>query len=76
MTLRQFWARDVLPHVVVAVAAITQACALSSSLVGGTCAAGYAQCGEQCIPVANDSNNCGACGHVCSGRERMRRWHM
>jgi hypothetical protein len=66
MTPRHTWAIRYLP-LWIGVVGITQACALGNSLVGGSCAAGYVQCGEQCIEVSSDQNNCGACGHVCSG---------
>jgi hypothetical protein len=47
-------------------ALFAEGCGLSNALVGGTCAAGYVQCGDQCIAVASDQNNCGACGNVCA----------
>jgi hypothetical protein len=41
-------------------------CGSDGALVGGTCAAGYVQCGLACVELANDPLNCGACGIVCA----------
>jgi hypothetical protein len=40
-------------------------CGVDNALVGGSCAAGYAQCGLHCVKLASDPENCGACGHAC-----------
>lgn len=40
-------------------------CGTGASLVGGACAAGYTQCGSQCVDLRSDPDNCGACGNVC-----------
>lgn len=38
----------------------------SSGLVGGGCANGYTECGNQCIDLQSDQYSCGTCGHVCT----------
>jgi len=49
------------------VAAVCAAgCGSDQAIVGGSCAAGYAQCGDKCVDLASDPNNCGACGNACS----------
>ncbi len=45
--------------------ALAAACGQDASLVGGTCAAGYAQCGNECVDLSTDPGNCGSCGHSC-----------
>jgi hypothetical protein len=40
-------------------------CSEGQSVVGGACAAGYTQCGNQCIDLDSDPENCGACGSSC-----------
>jgi hypothetical protein len=40
-------------------------CGVDNELVGGTCAAGYAQCGLHCVRLDSDRENCGGCGHAC-----------
>jgi len=41
-------------------------CSEDQSVVGGSCAAGYAQCGNQCINLDSDPENCGACSISCA----------
>ncbi len=41
-------------------------CGSEDGIVGGACAAGYAQCGSQCVTLSSDPNNCGTCGNVCA----------
>jgi phospholipase C len=36
---------------------------------GGSCATGQALCGGSCIDVTANDQNCGACGHACSGAQ-------
>ncbi len=40
-------------------------CGVDNELVGGACAAGYAQCGLHCVRLDSDRENCGGCGHAC-----------
>ena len=40
-------------------------CGVDDALVGGTCRAGYTQCGLRCVKLSSDSDNCGNCGRVC-----------
>jgi hypothetical protein len=40
-------------------------CSLDNALVGGTCATGYEQCGQRCVRLASDPDNCGVCGRAC-----------
>jgi hypothetical protein len=54
---------------------VGQSCATGASCPGGQqcvngvclCPPYQAFCGGQCIPVANDAKNCGACGVQCTG---------
>jgi hypothetical protein len=39
-------------------------CLSSSEL---QCATGTVQCGDTCVAIQTDNNNCGACGAACSG---------
>jgi hypothetical protein len=39
----------------------------SASKCGLVCDAGYSQCGANCVDTSNDKQNCGQCGHRCSG---------
>jgi hypothetical protein len=41
-------------------------CGKAGSVVGGACASGYAQCGNDCVDLSTDPDNCGACGHACA----------
>ena len=41
-------------------------CGSDESLVGGSCAPPFTQCGESCVNLSNDPLNCGACGHACA----------
>jgi hypothetical protein len=41
-------------------------CGNGQSIVGGSCAAGYTQCGAQCVKLDSDSDNCGSCGASCA----------
>lgn len=50
---------------VVSAGAFSAGCGADNALVGGTCAAGYRQCGLHCVKIAADPANCGACGHAC-----------
>ncbi len=49
-----------------AVAVGAGGCGKSGSIVGGQCAAGYAQCESSCVDLSTDPLNCGACGHACA----------
>jgi hypothetical protein len=48
------------------VASYEAGCSVDHGIVGGACAAGYLDCNDQCIRVASDPQNCGACGNVCA----------
>lgn len=39
--------------------------ACGSPIVGAECAEGYVRCGNQCVDLEMNRNNCGACGNVC-----------
>ncbi|MFT5354441.1 MAG: hypothetical protein ACI9KE_001646 [Polyangiales bacterium] len=39
--------------------------ACGSPIVGAECAEGYVRCGNQCVDLASNRNNCGSCGNVC-----------
>jgi hypothetical protein len=46
------------------------AASCSAGVCKFTCNSGYNVCGSQCLPTSDyqtDSNNCGSCGHVCTG---------
>jgi hypothetical protein len=45
--------------------ALGTGCGSDESLVGGSCAEGYTQCGDRCVPLDTDPDNCGACGQAC-----------
>ena len=45
-------------------------CSPQASLVGGDCAPGLVECGGACVTVAEDHENCGACGHACSASQQ------
>ena len=51
--------------------ATNSACWIVDNPSGGTvvkqchCLPGYTACGNDCVEIANDSNNCGYCGHAC-----------
>jgi hypothetical protein len=45
--------------------ALGTGCGSNEGLVGGSCADGYTQCGDRCVPLAMDPDNCGACGQAC-----------
>jgi hypothetical protein len=38
-----------------------------STPTGGTCGVGQLICGNTCVNVQSDPNNCGNCGVVCTG---------
>lgn len=50
-----------LPHLVGLLAAATLAACATET----TCPAGESACGGQCVPLATDPLNCGACGNAC-----------
>ena len=50
---------------VLAIGALAVGCGADNSLVGGSCAVGYTQCGLRCVKLASDPENCGACGLAC-----------
>jgi hypothetical protein len=49
-----------------AVAVSAAGCGSDQAIVDGSCAAGYLQCGNRCVDLANDPSNCGACGNACA----------
>jgi hypothetical protein len=46
-------------------AGLAGGCSADHSLVGGSCATGYTQCGDHCVNLDADSENCGMCGVSC-----------
>ena len=50
---------------VFAIGTLAAGCGVDNSLVGGSCAAGYTQCGLRCVKLGSDPGNCGACGLAC-----------
>jgi len=40
-----------------------------------SCAPGFNRCGDQCVNLNTDSNNCGECGNVCSPLYECRIGH-
>jgi hypothetical protein len=60
------WLAQLTAVVGCAVAMSAGGCGKSGSIVGGACAAGYAQCGNSCVDLSTDPENCGACGHSCA----------
>jgi hypothetical protein len=46
-------------------ALVTAGCGSDQSIVGGSCAQGYVQCGLQCVDPQADPRNCGSCGNAC-----------
>jgi hypothetical protein len=48
-----------------ATVALAGGCSADHSLVGGSCAPGYTQCGDHCVNLDADSENCGTCGGSC-----------
>lgn len=40
-------------------------CSADHSIVGGSCAPGYTQCGDHCVDLDADPDNCGSCGTSC-----------
>jgi hypothetical protein len=49
-----------------AVAGLAAGCGGDQSIVGGACAAGYTQCGNECVSLGSNADNCGACGLSCA----------
>jgi hypothetical protein len=47
----------------------TATCALSGGhyACGIACNVNYSHCGNSCVDLRNDANNCGRCGHSCLG---------
>jgi hypothetical protein len=67
VTTRQRWYRSLFALALCASVALTAAgCGTDNSIVGGSCAAGYEQCGLLCIAIESDPQNCGACGVACA----------
>lgn len=50
----------------VLVACGAEGCGHGDALVGGACAAGYAQCENTCVDLSSDPANCGVCGATCA----------
>jgi hypothetical protein len=48
-----------------AVIAMAQGCRSENSVVGGSCAAGYAECSSRCVDTSTDHEHCGACSARC-----------
>jgi hypothetical protein len=48
-----------------AIVGLAGGCSADHSLVGGACAPGYTQCGDHCVNLDADSENCGVCGVSC-----------
>jgi hypothetical protein len=67
VTTRQRSYRSLFALALCAAVAVTAAgCGTDNSIVGGSCAAGYEQCGLLCIAIESDPQNCGACGTACA----------
>jgi hypothetical protein len=67
VTTRQRSYRSLFALALCASVAVTAAgCGTDNSIVGGSCAAGYEQCGLLCIAIESDPQNCGACGMACA----------
>jgi hypothetical protein len=45
--------------------ALAAGCGHDQSIVGGSCAPGYTQCGDLCVNLDKNQSHCGACGNVC-----------
>jgi|HubBroStandDraft_1064217.scaffolds.fasta_scaffold01162_3 hypothetical protein len=54
-----------LSWLVAAASGLGAGCADDTSIVGGSCAAGYTLCGAHCVKLDSDSENCGACATPC-----------
>ena len=65
MTRRRFHPLAALALLFAALAPVASGCGADHELVGGRCAEGYTQCGERCVNLLDDPQNCGACGVVC-----------
>jgi hypothetical protein len=48
-----------------ALSLVALACA-KDALVGGSCRQGLSECNLRCVDLAQDQNNCGACGKICA----------
>ncbi len=66
MSRRVFRALFAVSVIGAAAMGLAAGCGNSQSIVGGSCAAGYAQCGAQCVKLDSDPDNCGSCGTSCS----------
>jgi hypothetical protein len=45
--------------------ALAAGCGDDQAIVGGSCAAGYTQCGTRCVDLETDPQDCGVCGRAC-----------
>jgi hypothetical protein len=50
---------------IAAATGLAAGCGDDQSIVGGSCAAGFTQCGAHCVKLDSDSENCGLCGTSC-----------
>jgi hypothetical protein len=66
VTTRQRLSRSLLALTLCASVAVATGCGTDNSIVGGSCAPGYEQCGVLCIAIESDPQNCGACGKACA----------
>ena len=54
------------PRTVMLVLALAASACGKDAVVGGSCRQGLTECGLQCVDIAQDRANCGACGHACA----------
>lgn len=55
----------VLVATVFAMFVLASGCGEDNAVVGGSCVAPYNACGQRCVDLTTDPQNCGACSHAC-----------
>ena len=53
----------------VSVLAMVQGCRSENSVVDGSCAEGYSECGRRCVDTSSDPEHCGGCSVGCAPGE-------